>query len=273
MIVLTDHLQALVRDIVANVPDLAHIAPDSVLVFARAGRTNAAGPVASCHCVARSSGDPGYFFWEHVETKTMLRRTTYATRRSPLVRLGTTRVTHLISITCPRFCDQRLDRLPKRRLYGNAEPWVAKLDTLVHELYHIDPHGPGLREVVSGGRSTLHSPEFYAKVARLTLDYLDTRPSEALTACLRTDFHQLEEMHQGVAGRVFSNYPSYPREYWAPLDEQPDEPRVPVISLPRPPKTSFADSDLRLRVFRANGTSRAVPVMVEPRPSTLPLAA
>ena len=46
---------------------------------------------------------------------------------------------YMISFALPRFCDQSLDRSRKERFYPGAEPWIAKLDTVVHELYHIDP--------------------------------------------------------------------------------------------------------------------------------------
>ena len=48
----------------------------------------------------------------------------------------------------PRFCDQSLERSRKAELYPQGTPaWVAKLDTIVHELYHIDPDESGIRRV------------------------------------------------------------------------------------------------------------------------------
>lgn len=272
MIVLTDHIQALVHDIVARVPMLAHIGPERVLVFARPGRSGASGPLASCHCVARPSGDPGYFFWRDAETQRLVRRTAYVERHAPLVRVSGTRITHLVSLSLPRFCDQRLDRLPKRFRYPGEESWVAKLDTLIHELYHIAPSGGGLRGA-DGVHSGLHSPAFYAAVTRLTRQYLATNPPQTLIACLRSGFQELEALHGGVAGRVFSSFPSFPREYWEPIANQPLGPDLPLTNLRRPSKTEFSEADFRTRHFRADGTSRALPIMVEPGPVRLPVAA
>lgn len=272
MIVLTDHLQALVHDIVARVPGLSHVGPEAVLVFARPGRSGTSGPLASCHCVARPSGEPGYFFWHDVDTKCLVRRTPYVERHAPLVRVGAARVTHLVSVGLPRFCDQRLDRLPKRFRYPGEESWVAKLDTLIHELYHIAPSGTGLRDG-DGVQSGLHSPAFYAEVTRLTRQYLATNPPETLIACLRSEFRELEASHNGVAGRVFSTFPSFPREYWEPIENQPLGPDVPLTSLRRPSKTNFSEADFRTRQFRADGTSRALPASVEPGPVWVPVAA
>ncbi len=272
MIVLTDHLQALVHDIVARVPALSHIGPHRVLVFARPGRSSASGPLASCHCVARPSGNPGYFFWHDVDTKRLIRRTPYVERHAPLVRVGTTRVAHLVSVCLPRFCDQRLDRMPKRFRYPGEESWVAKLDTLIHELYHVAPFGAGLRDL-DGGKSSLHSPAFYAEVTRLTRQYLATNPPEALLACLRSGFLELEASHGGVAGRVFSTFPSFPQEYWEPIALQPHGPDVPLTKLRRPSKTDFSEADFRTRQFRADGTSRAVPATADPANVWVPVAA
>ena len=53
---------------------------------------------------------------------------------------------YMISFALPRFTDQTLSRSRKRALYPAGTPdWVAKLDTVVHELYHIDPEQNCLR--------------------------------------------------------------------------------------------------------------------------------
>jgi len=49
MINYTERLTALMADIVARVPALSFIDMRDVLVFARAGRSGASGPYASCH--------------------------------------------------------------------------------------------------------------------------------------------------------------------------------------------------------------------------------
>jgi len=51
MINYTDCLNTLVRDIVSRVAGLSELNPDSLLVFARYGRSGASGPYATCHCL------------------------------------------------------------------------------------------------------------------------------------------------------------------------------------------------------------------------------
>ena len=53
----------------------------------------------------------------------------------------------MISFTLPRFCDQLLSRSRKQVHYAGQPNWIAKLDTIVHELYHIDPERPGIRRM------------------------------------------------------------------------------------------------------------------------------
>ena len=66
------------------------------------------------------------------------------------MRIGARPIKYLISFALPRFCDQSLDRSRKERFYAGAEPWIAKLDTVVHELYHIDPEHRGIRRIERG---------------------------------------------------------------------------------------------------------------------------
>ena len=72
-------------------------------------------------------------------TGELTRRSEWFVTKTPEVRVGATRIKYLISFVLPRFCEQTLERSWKAELYDGAEPWVAKLDTIVHELYHIDP--------------------------------------------------------------------------------------------------------------------------------------
>ena len=61
--------------------------------------------------------------------------------------------------------DQTLLRAAKHDRY-DGEPWLAKLDTIVHELYHIDPDDRGIRVVGSSEHAgRCHSPEFFEHVA------------------------------------------------------------------------------------------------------------
>lgn len=159
----TGRLARLMRDIVARVPALAHVDLGRVLVFARPGRSEARGPHATCHCLVLPASDPGCFYWRDSATGRLTRRSLWFVERSPAVTRGGCPVDYLISFALPRFCDQSLDRSRKRQWYPDAEPWVAKLDTVVHELYHIDPGGRGLRALLrDDGRPSarLHTPAF-----------------------------------------------------------------------------------------------------------------
>ena len=81
------------------------------------------------------------------DTGKITRRSDWFVTKSPAVWIGPRQVKYLISFSLPRFCDQSLDRSRKERFYPRVEePWLAKLDTVIHELYHIDPeqNGTGL---------------------------------------------------------------------------------------------------------------------------------
>src|SRR6185312_13883011 len=170
MINYTDQITGLMRDIVARVPDLRFIAPDDLLVFGRFGRSGADGPFATCHCLSLPPSEPGYYFWRDRRSGRLTRRSEWFVTKSPRVSLESRPVHYMISFALPRFCDQTLVRSRKRALYPGREPWVGKLDTVVHELYHIAPSGEGLRRMhrADGSESSLiHSPEFFADVVRM----------------------------------------------------------------------------------------------------------
>ena len=83
----------------------------------------------------------------------------------------------------PRFCDQALERSRKGYLYPGAPSWMAKLDTVVHELYHIDPDESGIRRFVrADGSDSMrsHGPEFYEQVAEMVKAYLASNPDPAM---------------------------------------------------------------------------------------------
>ena len=182
MINYTDSLTALMRDIVARVPALACIDLDRVLVFARLGRSHAEGAYASCHCLTLPTTEPGYFFWKDRQTGELTRRSEWFVTKSPEVRIAGRPIDYLLSFALPRFTDQSLERSRKREFYGRKPGWVAKLDTVVHELYHIDPEGHGLRRaVLPDGNidSRLHGPSFYEDVSRMVRGkfQVDLRPT------------------------------------------------------------------------------------------------
>ena len=155
MINYTDHITRLMQDIVRRVPQLNHIDMSRVLVFARFGRSDAEGAYATCHAINLPTSEPSYYFWRDRRTGEMTRRSEWFITKSPSVERGSSSIDYLISFCLPRFCDQTIDRAHKHESYPGAEPWVAKLDTIVHELYHIDPTMEGIRKLPStNGKST-----------------------------------------------------------------------------------------------------------------------
>ena len=85
MINYTDRLTLLMRDIVSRVPTLSFIDPDDVLLFARAGRTDAEGAFATCHCLSLPPSEPGYYFWRDRDTGRITRRSEWFVTKSPTV--------------------------------------------------------------------------------------------------------------------------------------------------------------------------------------------
>src|SRR5207237_8223788 len=192
MISYTECLTVLMQDVVARVPTLSFIDLADVLVFARFGRSNAEGAFATCHSLGLPASEPGYYFWRDRATGRITRRSEWFVTKSPVVRIDAHDMKYLISFTLPRFCDQSLDRSRKERFYRRAsDAWIAKLDTVIHELYHIDPEQKGIRRIErEDGTCSSHShgPQFLAKVAEMVSQYLDTSPCPGTYDFLKHDF-------------------------------------------------------------------------------------
>src|SRR5712691_1195485 len=203
MIDYTQRLTLLMRDIVARVPTLSFINMNDVLVFARSGRTTAEGAFATCHCLSLPASEPGYYFWRDRATHRITRRSEWFVTKSPVVTIGTRPIKYMLSLALPRFCDQSLDRSRKERFYPGAEPWVAKLDTVVHELYHIDPELAGIRRIEKEDGT-----------------YSANCHGHAIFDFLRDDFKALEAKSEGVVGTSFRTFPSFPQRYIERLVEQ-----------------------------------------------------
>jgi hypothetical protein len=260
----TEHLTMLMQDIVRKVPTFSFIDLDQVLVFARPGRSSADGAYASCHSLGLPTSEPGYFFWRDRKTGSVTRRTEWFVTKSPKVYVGGKLMNYMISFALPRFTDQTLMRSRKRCLYPDGTPdWVAKLDTVVHELYHVDPEQNCLRRFkrADGTDSdVLHSATYFEDVAMLVQQYLATKPDEQLLEFLKYDFEGLRARYGSIAGTTFRSFPSYPRRY----REAVDGPKLPVdienAAVERVIDTSakmFSDGDLQVREFTGT-TSRQV---------------
>jgi len=261
----TERLTDLMRDLVDRIPALSFIDLSSVLVFARAGRTDADGPFATCHCLTLPQSEDGYYFWRDRTTGRVTRRSEWFVTKSPKVTLNGRAITYMISFTMPRFCDQSLDRTRKERFYPGADPWLAKLDTVVHELYHIDPDCCGIRRIEREDgtySANCHGHQFFEQVAEMVSQYLASRPDPAVYEFLRSDFETLDRRYGGVEATTFRTFPSFPQRYIERSATQrvceADAAGVVVepLRVTHQP-TEYTDRDLQLRRFTA-GRSRRI---------------
>ncbi len=271
MINYTEHIARLIDEIVARVPALSFIDTREILVFARFGRTSRQGAFATCHCLNEPPGDPAYYSWRDPRTGRLVRRSEWFVARSPTVRLGQQRVHYLVSFALPRFCNLTLARSGKASLHPGAEQWVARLDTIVHELYHIDPE-QGIRRMARAdgtGSQRSHAPAFFDDVARMVREFLASRPDPACYEFLRHDFRQLTARHGEIVGTTFRAFPSFPQRYLERLAVQPGEPGgMPVEPLRvRRRPVRYTEHDLQRRQFLAR-SSRVWPAQGPTRPTS-----
>jgi hypothetical protein len=264
MINYTERLTLLMQDVVSRVPNLSFITMKDVLVFARSGRSNAEGAFATCHCLTLPASEPGYYFWRDRTTRTLTRRSEWFVTKSPTVTIGTHPVKYMISFTLPRFCDQSLDRSRKERFYPGADPWIAKLDTVVHELYHIDPDLAGIRRIEKEDgtySANCHGHLFFEQVSEMVHTYLNSDPDPAVLDFLREDFATLDARFGGVVGTSFRNFPSFPQRYIERLAVQPvcetdsDDVKVEPLRVPHHP-SAYTQDDLHVRHFMRDTSRR-----------------
>ena len=259
MINYTERIALLMQDIVRRTSSLSFIDLSEVLIFARFGRSEAEGAFATCHCLTLPESEPGYFFWRDRSTGELTRRSEWFVTKSPTVRLGDTSIKYLISFVLPRFCDQTLERSRKADLYPGAPGWIAKLDTVVHELYHIDPDESGIRRFVrADGSDSMrsHGPQFYEHVAEMVKAYLASEPDPAIYEFLKEDFAALNARYGGVVSTTFRNFPSFPQRYMERL-EMPADCSVRVEPLkPLTQPVLYTEHDLHIRQFTGSRTNR-----------------
>jgi hypothetical protein len=239
MINYTERISLLMQDIVRRTPLLSFIDLSEVLVFARFGRSDAEGPFATCHCLTLPESEPGYFFWRDRNTGELTRRSEWFVTKSPIVRIGPATIKYLISFVLPRYTDQSLERSRKAEFYPDAPGWIAKLDTIFHELYHIDPDS--LRS---------HGPRFYEEVAQMVSDYLGSNPDPELFEFLKGDFSELDRRFGGVSATTFRNFPSFPQRYMEPLEMPTQDLTVRVERIKRLSQPAiYTEKDLHVRQF------------------------
>ena len=266
MINYTERLMLLMQDIVLRVPTLGFIDIGDVLVFGRSGRSNAEGAFATCHCLSLPASEPGYYFWRDRSSGRITRRSEWFVTKSPVVTVGTRTIKYMISFALPRFCDQSLDRSRKERFYPGTPPWMAKLDTVIHELYHIDPDQNGIRRIERGDgtySAHCHGNGFFEQVADMVTTYLDTRPDPAVYGFLQHDFNTLVGRYGGVVATTFRTFPSFPQRYIERLPIQlpceADTGGVDIESLRAAQHpTRYTQDDLYMREFSASASRRIV---------------
>ena len=254
------------QDVVTRVPALSFIDVADVLVFARSGRTNAEGAFATCHCLTLPASEPGYYFWRDRTTNRITRRSEWFTTKSPTVAIGTRAIKYMISFALPRFCDQSLDRSRKEKFYPGAEPWIAKLDTVIHELYHIDPQLSGIRRIENQDgtySANCHGQHFFEHVAEMVHTYLRNEPRADALEFLRYDFAALEAEFGGVVATSFRTFPSYPQRYIERLADQPpcDADVEGVVVEPLEPfahPIRYTQDDLHIRQFARKSSARVI---------------
>jgi len=260
MINYTERIALLMQDIVSRTPRLSFIDLSEVLIFARFGRSEAEGAFATCHCLTLPESEPGYFFWRDRTTGELTRRSEWFVTKSPVVRIGDKSIKYLISFVIPRFCDQVLDRTRKADLYPEAPAWIAKLDTVIHELYHIDPEESGIRRFVrADGNDSIrtHGPQFYEEVAEMVREYLATKPDPQMYEFLRDDFAALNAKYGRVVSTTFRNFPSFPQRYMERLEMPPADCSVRIEPLkPLTQPVLYTEQDLHIRQFTGSRTNR-----------------
>lgn len=254
MINYTERIALLMADVVRRTPRISFIDLSEVLVFARFGRSDAEGAFATCHCMTLPESEPGYYFWRDRTTGELTRRSQWFVTKSPEVRVGVTRIKYLVSFVLPRFCDQTLERSRKADLYPDGTPgWIAKLDTLVHELYHVDPQESGIRRVAKADGThsrRSHGPMFYEEVADMVQRYLASSPDPSLYDFLAADFSALTSRHDGVVGTTFKNFPSFPQRYMEAVEMPLADPLVKIEPLkPLTQPVRYTEDDLHIRQF------------------------
>ena len=186
--------------------------------------------------------------------------------KSPVVTVGSREIKYMISFALPRFCDQSLDRSRKEKFYPGAEPWMAKLDTVIHELYHIDPQLAGIRRIEKEDgtySANCHGQQFFEQVASMVQEYLDSMPPPDVYDFLREDFASLNARHGGVAGTSFRTFPSFPQRYIERAAEQPPceadavGVKVEPLQVPQQP-TRYTQDDLHVRQFMRETSRRLI---------------
>ena len=139
MINYTDRVTVLMQDIVSRVPDLSFIDTADVVVFARCGRSDAEGAFATCHCLSLPPSEPGYYFWRDRGTGRSHADQNGSSRSRPCDDGRALDPGPHVAGAAPFLRSDAQPIAQGASLPGDDHAWIAKLDTVVHELFHIDP--------------------------------------------------------------------------------------------------------------------------------------
>ena len=171
----TNAVREVVSDIVATLPDFDHVRLDEVLFsFDQARKHTEYGRYASC---------TGMRFQGGAETEL---------RRGRLVGLQKTfhegrEILYAISVMLPRFHVE--------------QDYRFRIDTLVHEVFHISPEFNGDYRRFAGGRAHGHSRVFYdSLVEKLTDRYFELSPKANSWDFLKLPLWSIHRRPGGVVG-------------------------------------------------------------------------
>ena len=172
----TLHIRRLCDDLVARLPELAHIDMSSLAVsFSQARKAVPHGMFASLTPLRFAGG----------ATTAVRRGRLHAIQR--VCDASGREMLYILSFYLPRF--QNLD-------------FREKLITVLHELWHISPDFSGdIRRHTGRYHAHTHSQaEYDEEMGRLADRWLAQGPPDDLWAFLRDDFHQLAARHGGIIG-------------------------------------------------------------------------
>jgi predicted metallopeptidase len=171
----TAALEALIREIVGRVGDFRHVDPERLLVACARSRDN--GPIGAYAKIVPLRFEGG----------SRVRRIGRHTYEMPELTRQGRELLYLVYFFMPRFGDL---------------PYRQGLDTVVHELYHINPRFDGDIRRFSG-RNYAHGSSqkrFNATVARLTEVYLAAGEPTA-ASFLQMNTAELRKAHGSLMAR------------------------------------------------------------------------
>ena len=176
---LTGELEELIRDIIARTPELAHIAPEKILVCVSSGRASSGGSLAKIHPLRFPGGERSL--------KTRRGRRSVLCTMPSIKHLGE-EMLYVIYFLVPRFL---------------GLSFREKLITIFHELHHISPDCDGdIRRFP--GRNYAHgssTKSYNLLMGKLVDVYLEKIPDRGALEFLEGDLDALRSRHQAIVAR------------------------------------------------------------------------